>query len=49
MRYVNMTAIVRAGVEHLRGWLSCRLRGLSLCKLMPWMALLLLGWMVFSR
>ncbi|WP_279381127.1 hypothetical protein [Meiothermus sp. CFH 77666] len=44
-----MLRTTRAGMERLCGWLSCRLRGVSLCKLMPWLVLILLGWMVYSR
>ncbi|GIW35961.1 MAG: hypothetical protein KatS3mg073_0106 [Meiothermus sp.] len=44
-----MLRTTRVGMERLRGWLSCRLRGFSLCNLMPWMAVLLLGWVVYSR
>jgi len=33
--------------ELLRNWLACRVRGFSLCRAMPWVALGLLGWLVW--
>ncbi|WP_297859713.1 hypothetical protein [Meiothermus sp.] len=46
---MNTHQPAKAFADRLRGWMSCRLRRLSLCNLMPWMAVLLLGWVVYSR
>jgi hypothetical protein len=46
---LDMTRYVMVGVERLCSGLACRLRGFSLCRVMPWVALLALGWVVYSR
>jgi len=45
----DMMRFAKIGLERLRSSLACRLRGFSLCRVMPWVAVLALGWVVYSR
>ncbi|ADD29629.1 hypothetical protein Mrub_2882 [Meiothermus ruber DSM 1279] len=46
---LDMTRFIKVGVERLHSGLACRLHGFSLCRVAPWVALLALGWVVYSR
>lgn len=45
----DMPRFIKVGMGHLYSGLACRLRGFSLCRVAPWVALLALGWVVYSR
>jgi len=45
----DMMRFAKIGLERLRSSLACRLRGFTLCRVMPWVAVLALGWVVYSR